>query len=134
MWRHRLKSLAALELLTCGRIGQNTAECILSTPREWRDGLLAEITDHDTLIRWLKEYEPELPALPPPRTLDVRGLLEDSLVSAFDGNDHGNENEPDETTDGRANDKRGPRSSGSFVGTDNEMKTNAEPDDRNEDR
>jgi len=87
MWRHRLKSLAAVELLCEGRVGRNTLEFIMATPKRWRNSLVEEIRDHAGLMKWFNEFEavlPEIPALlPSPNVRALLGSLSDGDNAAI---------------------------------------------------
>ena len=77
-WRHRVKMMAAKDLLSQGRISANVFDMVIATPREWRDSVMQEITQDDgkPLLDWFKSYEAPkcgpVASLSPP---DVKALL-----------------------------------------------------------
>lgn len=60
MWEHRIRCMAALDLMTCGRLQRNTIEFLVSIPREMRQRLvesgLAE-GQHQRLIEWFQNHD-----------------------------------------------------------------------------
>lgn len=87
MWRHKLRAMAAVDLLTRGALGENTVTFLQAAPLDWRGPLLEEIKGEvdsfragekraDGLIQWFETYEPGIPAIGEPEAVDVKGLLE----------------------------------------------------------
>jgi hypothetical protein len=79
MWEHRLKCMAAVDLLTSGRLSSSTIEFLQTVSLDVRDRLSALIFDEkrrEDLFRWYMTCDPTLP--PPSRIefADVRKLIE----------------------------------------------------------
>ena len=63
MWEHRLKSMAAVDLIHAGRLERSTIEFLQSIHPGARRRLYSWIFDkdrHQDLINWYLDYEPEL--------------------------------------------------------------------------
>lgn len=58
MWCARLKSRAALEILTQGGPSMSTLESATAMPRALRDELLSQIKNPQALLVWFEEQEP----------------------------------------------------------------------------
>jgi hypothetical protein len=54
MWFYKIKEMAGLDILSCGRIQRSTIECALSCNVEDRKKILKEIKDHESLIEWME--------------------------------------------------------------------------------
>ena len=64
MWAHKFKCMAAVELMTAGRLGPGTLELLQATPKAWRAPLMTQVTrDQDSLTQWFLDYETLLPDL-----------------------------------------------------------------------
>ncbi len=63
MWEHRLKTMAAGDLIAEGRIARVTIEFLVSTPREIRARLAAafEPANRDNLVGWFLNHEVPIP-------------------------------------------------------------------------
>lgn len=61
MWRHKLKSAAAVDLITRGVLSEKTVELLLCIPPAWRCALLEEIKEQDRLLEWFRNYQVRLP-------------------------------------------------------------------------
>ncbi len=77
MWEHRLKCMAAVDIMTTGRIGQNTIEFAMSIPMEDRVKLVKEIYDDKgkTVVNWFTNYETKPLDLPESNGMDIRALV-----------------------------------------------------------
>jgi hypothetical protein len=65
MWEHRIRSMAAIDFLSCDRLQRQTIEMLQCCPVEMRRRLAAEITDpanHQRLVDWWMDFDPCLPA------------------------------------------------------------------------
>jgi hypothetical protein len=96
MWEHQIRATAACEVVATGRVGKNTAELVLSLPREMRRQLACELFDggQAKLTKWFTEYEPpglELDELGSDSTNGCGRLLEavrsEALAESSNGND-----------------------------------------------
>jgi len=81
MWEHRLKSMAAVDYLTQGRIGENTITFIQSAPPAWRHPILKSILGDEAqrakLLNWFLQYDGSvcLPQIPNEINIDVKKLV-----------------------------------------------------------
>lgn len=78
MWAHRLKAMAAIDLMAHGRIGVNCVEFFQALPVDMRRPLAAEIFSSEKqnqLITWYLEYAPSIPSPAAIEVDDVRRLL-----------------------------------------------------------
>ena len=83
MWIIKIKSMAAMDLMTCGALRSGTVDMIISIPCGWRKALIEAIQDRPALIDWLMSYEPK--ALDGCCNLDEHGLAEGSSRSRVNG-------------------------------------------------
>jgi hypothetical protein len=63
-WEHQIRSMAAVDFITTGRLSRNTVEILAATKGDQRRRLVSAILNpqaHDTLIQWYLGHEPELP-------------------------------------------------------------------------
>jgi hypothetical protein len=90
MWRHRLRCMATVDIITRGALGENTVTFLQAAPREWRAPILDEIKaeirnagcdGHNGLIAWFESYEPSVAALETIPEIDLRRLLKESGTS-----------------------------------------------------
>ena len=75
MWIHKLKSMVAIDYITKGRIGENALAFMRSIPKEIRKPLLAEIKNHDKLIKWYENFDTPLPKLQIKENINIQKLL-----------------------------------------------------------
>lgn len=74
-WTHRLKAMAAVDLMAHGRIGVATVEFLQALPIDMRKSLATEVMDangHDELVKWYLNYLPEVPK---PIAIDADEIL-----------------------------------------------------------
>lgn len=88
MWHHKIRAMAAVDLVTTGGLRENTVTFLQASPPEWRKPLLKEVkaemvASHSGeeiekgLVDWFMEYDSPLPALPEPASdEDAAALLE----------------------------------------------------------
>lgn len=75
MWAHRLRCMAAVDLLTAGRLGPSTIELLQAVPRGWRKAILAEVSDQEGALKaWFLDFESPLPALEVPESKEPLAL------------------------------------------------------------
>lgn len=73
---HCLKTEAALDIATTGRVGKGTYRNVCSLPTQMRERLLKEIKNPGTLLHWYENFEPDLPIVQVlPEDLDDAKLL-----------------------------------------------------------
>ena len=75
MWLFKLKSMAAADFITTGRIKDSTLTFIRSMPIELRIPLMSEIINKDELINWFNNYDNPLPSVDNYIELDIKKLL-----------------------------------------------------------
>lgn len=75
MWLHKLKSMVSIDYLTKGRIGENAIAFIMSLSKDLRIPLLAEIKNHDELIKWFENYDQPLPELQIEENINIQKFL-----------------------------------------------------------
>jgi hypothetical protein len=79
MWEHQLKCMAAVEFMTCSRLGANTVGLLQSCPVEMRQRIAEKILRAERqseLIDWYLTYEIPIPAPLRLKATDVRKLIE----------------------------------------------------------
>ncbi len=79
MWEHRLKCMAAVDLLATGRLAQTTVEFLQAVHPDIRGRLSAVIFDenrHQELLRWYMTCEPAMPSPLRIESTDIRKLIE----------------------------------------------------------
>lgn len=80
MWAHKLKAMAAVDFLSCGRLKENTVEMLQSMPMEMRRGVCEQLKpqNQNALIEWFFSHEI---ALRPLIESDVRGRISESQAA-----------------------------------------------------
>ena len=76
-WEYQVKSMAAIDFITTGRLSRNTVELIAATRAETRQRLTDAILrqeSHDLLVDWYLSHEPEMPE-PVSLTMPARDLV-----------------------------------------------------------
>jgi hypothetical protein len=79
MWQHRLKCMAAVELMKDGRLSTTTIEFLQALPAEMRRQLASIIFDpnrHQELIEWYMKFDANVPAPSKLDFSDIRRLIE----------------------------------------------------------
>jgi len=76
MWVHKIKTDAALDILSTGHVSKGISELIFSLPLETRKILVNEINNKDRLLRWYHERE-TIVNIPEYRKLDAKKLIGD---------------------------------------------------------
>lgn len=78
MWEHRLKSAAAIELMSTGRLSAITIDAIRACPAPIREKLFSDVFDrrhHEQLLDWFISQQVEIPIFATAINVNVRGML-----------------------------------------------------------
>jgi len=59
LWIYNIRCKAAIELMSQGRVSQNTIEFMASLPREEKVKLLLEVRKPDNMVKWFIEHSPD---------------------------------------------------------------------------
>lgn len=79
MWEHRIRSSAAIDFITSGRLSATTIENLCSYPSEMRKRLATDLLDprcQRKLVEWWLSFSTEIPAIESLPIKNVRKLIE----------------------------------------------------------
>lgn len=74
MWIFKIKEMAAIDLLSHGRLGNNTLELMTCVPDNIRTELLETIKDHNKLVEWFENKDTSID--PIQLDIETKKLLE----------------------------------------------------------
>jgi hypothetical protein len=83
MWEHQLKCMAAVDFMTCGRLGAQTVGLLQSSPVDMRRRIADDVLHserHPELIEWFLSYDLPMPTPAQIEAPDVQKLLECSAL------------------------------------------------------
>jgi hypothetical protein len=79
MWAHHLRTMAAVDFMTCSRLQKGTVELLQACPPDMRRDIAADICNpsrHNELVEWYMTYAPPIPAPLAIPAEEARHLLE----------------------------------------------------------